>query len=139
MSEEVKDIAASPVSTETLAIPEAPKEYKQTDPAQALSNVFGMYKTPFINLVEKLSNKSARRVLKSLILLPLEDYVPNLKRPEEKAVYQIGEKLLLAKMSLIMEVLLKEEQERVNLLENSKKETSEVAPATEEIKKESNG
>lgn len=102
------------------------------DPMAGIAQMIAAYKIPFVNLVDQLSNKSLRRLLKSLVLLPLEDYFPNLKNKEEKTAFAVGEKLLQAKLTLIHYTALEEqakqaaEREKI-LAENAAKEITEKA------------
>jgi hypothetical protein len=96
------------------------KDQTPKSPMENLSAMVELYKTPFINLVNgKLSNNSLRRLIKALVLMPLEDMPLNFKRKEEKMAWQIGEELMKAKLTLIhytmLEQQMKQEQDRLEL------------------------
>lgn len=83
---------------------EQEKQFEQNyDPFSAPAGLFGLYGPRFLGLVEnKLSNKSLRRVLKSLVMLPLEPLHPNKNNKEEVEAYQIGHKMLEAKYLMML-------------------------------------
>ena len=66
---------------------------KNVDPADAPAMLFGLYYPKFCQGVDMLSNKSLRRLIKSLVGVPLESNTPNLKIQIEKTCFAIGEKL----------------------------------------------
>lgn len=110
----------------TDAITETPQEVeqklikKETSPMEGLAEKVNVMKFPFLNLVDRLSNKSLRRLIKALVLVPLEDMKVNFNVKEEKTAWSIGEELLKAKMTMIHFTLLEheiqKEQERQRIL-----------------------
>lgn len=117
---------ASPEDIEKQLI----KEQTPKDPMEGIANLIFTYKTPFINIVNGLSNKALRRLIKALVLLPLEDFVPYMKEKNEKMAWQVGEKLLHAKLTMIhytaLEEQAKQQEEREKILaENKAKELTE--------------
>jgi hypothetical protein len=113
------------------------KEQIPEDPMAGIAQMIAGYKTPFVNLVDGLSSKSLKRLLKALVLLPLEDFVPNMKRKEEKTAFLVGEKLLHAKLTMIHYTALEEQarqaadRERI-LAENAAKENNTTEVSTVE-------
>lgn len=112
--------AASPADVEKELI----KEQTPQDPMAGIASLIATYKIPFINLVNNASNKALRRLIKALVLLPLEDFVPNMKEQNERMAWQIGEKLLHAKLTLIhytaLEETARQEEEKQKILAEQK-------------------
>lgn len=118
MSEELLNLNSEiPVPSEEvkLEVKEEPKltpEQQEQKQEQQLSFMFDLYASRLIPIIDKLSNKSLRRVLKSAILVPVWDkYTPNLKNEDEKAAYQLCEHLLPIKMIFIEKAMLKWQHE----------------------------
>lgn len=125
---------ASPEDVEKQLV----KEQTPEDPMAGIASLISTYKIPFVNIVSGLSNKALKRLIKALVLLPLEDYVPNMKEKNEKMAWQIGEKLLHAKLTLIhytaLEEQVKQEADRQKILEENKLNESNTVKEIENAK-----
>lgn len=117
----------------------------QKDPMQGLSDMVSLYRFPFFNLVNKLSNNSLKRLIKDLVLVPLEEPTINKNNKEEKTAFTIGEELMKAKITMIHYTMLqeqmKQEQEKQALKSNELASTPEtvvesVVPEQELLVKE---
>lgn len=107
--EENQNVTTAPAEVEQqLLQQQLPKE---VDPVAAATMLFGLYIGRFCNNLEALSNKSLRRVIRALVAQPLEDLKPNLKNPLEKETYAIGEKLLEAKTTIVLDSIYKKHAE----------------------------
>lgn len=104
---------------------DAGKEIKPADIEESASLLFGLYIGKFANTVNKLSSKSLKRLIYSLVAVPLEEARLNLKNEEERTAYQIGEQLLVAKSALIMSTYATEEKNRQALIEKNKQTEGE--------------
>jgi len=123
----------------------------EKSPLEGLADKIHLLRYPFCNVVDGLSNKSLRRLIKALVLMPLEDKIkPNLKRKEEEVAWRWGEEILMAKMTIIHHSLLeheiKKEQERQalavqtpNSVVESKNEQPTVSQDTITKETETNG
>ena len=109
-------VAEVPISSEAAPEPKQPNVLEQA------SFVFGMNIPKFCAIVDKLSNKSLRRVMRAIVAQPLEDLSPNLKNENEKAAYQLGEMLMQAKMVLVMQVMLEQQQKNQEIVDNVNQE-----------------
>lgn len=75
---------------------------KDYDPALAPSSLFGLYAPHFFSLVDGLSNKQLRRLVKALVVYPLEPIKPNKNNDAEVKAYNIGDRMLQAKYLMIL-------------------------------------
>jgi hypothetical protein len=96
------------IKTET---PEDAPAQPAQDPMAQAATMFGMCYPRFIGRIDTLSNKSLKRVIRALIGVPLEEVMPNFKRPEEKEAYLLGEKLLEAKAVIIIHSMYEHQKE----------------------------
>src|ERR1039458_8705782 len=98
MSEEIK-IDRVQIESEMLkeAADAANKELTPATIEESASMLFGMYLPKFASIVNKLSNKSLKRLIYSLVAVPLEEAKLNLKHEDERLAYQIAEQLLVSK------------------------------------------
>jgi hypothetical protein len=105
----------------------------QTPPEEVAASMFNLYLPRFQLMVDKLSNKSLRRVLKALIEYPLVEEETKFSSSMEKETFLVAENLILAKIMMINHTLM---EQQVNL-QNSETNDSVV----EEVKQEneSNG
>jgi hypothetical protein len=101
------------------------KEIKPADIEESASLLFGLYIGKFANLVNKLSSKSLRRLIYSLVAVPLEEAKLNLKNEDERTAYQIAEQLLVSKSALIMSTYATEERNRQAVIEQNKQKEGE--------------
>jgi hypothetical protein len=81
------------------------------DPVGVAAMNFGLYFPEFRRRVYRLSKKSAIRLLVSIMGQPLEDFSPNLKRPDEKQAFAIAQALNESKLVLILDTLYKKNLE----------------------------
>lgn len=84
---------------------------------ESASLLFGLYLPKFTQVVNGLSNKSLKRLLFSLVAVPLEEARLNLKNENEKTAYAIAEQLLVSKSALIMNAAWNEENKKEKLKE----------------------
>ena len=74
------------------------------------SMMFSLYYPKFAQLVDQLSTKSLRRLIKAMVAVPLEEANLNLKIEKERVGYAIMEKLMISKFGLVINTLWQEEQ-----------------------------
>ena len=85
-------------------------QIQQTPPEEVAAAMFNLYLPRFQMMVDKLSNKSLKRVLKALIEYPLVDDETNLSETE-KETFLVAENLILAKVMMINHTLLEQQIE----------------------------
>lgn len=85
------------------------EQINQTPPEEVASAMFNLYLPRFQQMVDKLSNKSLRRVLKALIEYPLVDEDFKFSGELEKETFLVAENLILAKVMMINHTLLEQE------------------------------
>ncbi len=108
MSEEINQIETvdpAQVEAEMLAAAEA----KANDPAEQAAQLFKAYKNSYERSIAKLSSKSLRRLLKALVLAPLEN-APLVNQAEHEA-YFYGDSMLQAKFLMGMKVYMDSAEE----------------------------
>lgn len=98
-------------TTEGKVVDSQEVEIPEDDAATMAAGVFARKYPLWADSVDKLSGKSARRVLKALVGVPLVDPKFNSKNELEKAVYLLGERLLEAKMVVALQTLYEYNQE----------------------------
>lgn len=81
-------------------------EENQTPPQEVAAAMFNLYLPRFQMMVDKLSNKSLRRVLKALIEYPLVEEDFKFSGELEKETFLIAENLILAKVMMINHTLM---------------------------------
>ena len=81
-------------------------EANQTPPQEVAAAMFNLYLPRFQMMVDKLSNKSLRRVLKALIEYPLVEEDFKFSGELEKETFLIAENLILAKVMMINHTLM---------------------------------
>lgn len=126
------DTAEVVQTTETVT--EAPKTEQTTplkDPAEVAAQLYTLYLPRFLGIVDTLSNKQLKRLIKALIETPLMEEQPKFSTQDEKTAFAIGDELLQAKMALVISALFGDVA--MKQLEASQ-ETK-----TEETKEETNG
>lgn len=102
---------SSEIKPEQIEVIEPTTEQLQTDPVASAAMMFGLYYVKFAQLVDKLSNKSLRRLIKSLIASPLEDVKPNFKINEERVAFSMGERLFESKMVIVLDTMYNKQKE----------------------------
>lgn len=105
----------------------------QTPPEEVAATMFNLYLPRFQLMVDKLSNKSLKRVLRALIEYPLVEEETKFSTNMEKETFLVAENLILAKIMMINHTLMEQQVS----LQNSETNDSVV----EEVKQEneSNG
>lgn len=95
-----------------------PKESFADGPATLFTLYWPMLRDKVEN---KLSAKSLRRLIKAMICVPLEDAKLNIKLDEEREAYAIIERLMEAKLVMILSALYEhqEELQKLNDEQNS--------------------
>ena len=84
-------------------------EANQTPPQEVAAAMFNLYLPRFQMMVDKLSNKSLRRVLKALIEYPLVEEDFKFSGELEKETFLIAENLILAKVMMINHTLMEQQ------------------------------
>jgi len=102
------------------------EQLNQTPPEEVAASMFNLYLPRFQLMVDKLSNKSLRRVLKALIEYPLVEEDFKFSNELEKETFLVAENLILAKVMMINHTLM---QHEVDL--QSEKETDTVVKEQE--------
>lgn len=105
------------------------QEMQQTPPEEVAAAMFNLYLPRFQMMVDKLSNKSLKRVLKALIEYPLVEDDTKLSETE-KDTFLVAENLILAKVMMINHTLMQQQvdlqnqQESDSLKSESENETN---------------
>jgi hypothetical protein len=89
-----------PASLESAMIEKA--KSRSEDPAEVAATLFTLYLPRFHAIVDTLSNKALRRLIKAIIEHPLEDQPYHLKEQEEKEAFSIALALVESKFVMIM-------------------------------------
>ena len=84
--------------------------------------MFNLYLPRFQAMVDKLSNKSLRRVLKALIEYPLVEEDFKFSGELEKEAFLVAENLILAKVMMINHTLMQHQEDLQNGKETDKVE-----------------
>lgn len=105
MSEELEEVSSEQIEIQTPDDAEVDKQIQGQSPEDAAAMLFKLYWPIFKNVVERLSNKSLKRLIKAMIAVPLEDAYPNLKNEIEKNAYAISERLLQAKVLMVIHMM----------------------------------
>jgi hypothetical protein len=109
------------------------EQLTQTPPEEVAASMFNLYLPRFQMMVDKLSNKSLKRVLKALIEYPLVEEETKFSSDIEKETFLVAENLILAKIMMINHTLMQHETS----LQNS--ETSDSVKEENKQEKELNG
>lgn len=94
----------------------------QTPPEEVAAAMFNLYLPRFQIMVDKLSNKSLRRVLKALIEYPLVEEDFKFSGELEKETFLVAENLILAKVMMINHTLMQQQEDLQSEKESSKVE-----------------
>jgi hypothetical protein len=89
-------------------------EATQTPPEEVAAAMFNLYLPRFQMMVNKLSNKSLRRVLKALIEYPLVEEGFKFSGELEKETFLVAENLILAKVMMINHTLMEQQTQLQN-------------------------
>lgn len=89
-------------------------EINQTPPEEVAAAMFNLYLPRFQMMVDKLSNKSLRRVLKALIEYPLVEEDFKFSGELEKETFLVAENLILAKVMMINHTLMEQQTQLQN-------------------------
>jgi len=84
---------------------EVDEQLKSQEPEDAAAMLFGLYWPIFQNVVNGLSTKSLRRLIKAMVAIPLETANVNLKLPIEKTAYAISERLMQSKVLMFVHMM----------------------------------
>lgn len=79
--------------------------------ADTTAALFKKFHPEFLARVDRLSNKSLRRLIKAMVSLPLEDAKLNLKMDEEKQAFMVAMNLIDAKNYLMLYTKYKHAEE----------------------------
>lgn len=114
-------LTTDPKAVETAELEKAAAPTEKP-PIEAATEGFRRHFPRFEMCVERLGNKSLRRLLLALMAQPLEDYSINLKRTEEKFAYSLGEAIFQYKMAIILHTLYENQVEIEKLKEDGVKD-----------------
>lgn len=95
------------------------EQLDQTPPEEVAATMFNLYLPRFQLMVDKLSNKSLKRVLKALIEYPLVEDDTKLSETE-KETFLVAENLILAKVMMINHTLMQHQVDLQNQQESDK-------------------
>lgn len=98
------------------------EQLNQTPPEEVAASMFNLYLPRFQAMVDKLSNKSLRRVLKALIEYPLVEEDFKFSGELEKEAFLVAENLILAKVMMINHTLMQHQEDLQNGKETDKVE-----------------
>ncbi len=124
-------LTTDPKAVETAQLEAAAAPTVQP-PIEAATDGFRRHFPRFEMCVEKLGNKSLRRLILALMAQPLEDYTINLKRTEEKFAYSLGEAIFQYKMAIILHTLYENQIEIEKLKEGVNDEASSSGVSVQE-------
>ena len=141
-SEQVLDIVTKPVDAsnvlETVETSEGKIELQQKtdeqlvserDPAAAAGALFALYGTRLYAIVNALSAKQLRRLIKALVVYPLEDQFVNKKNELEMNAYHMATKMIESRFLLTLSAAWEEEEKRKQFVEEQKtKDAKEIIP-----------
>ena len=96
--------AESPPPPETEGTSE-PQTTPLKDPAEVAAQLYTLYLPRFLGIVDTLSNKQLKKLIKALIETPLMEEQPKFSTQDEKTAFAIGDELLQAKMALVISAL----------------------------------
>lgn len=107
----------------------------ETDPGAAAGALFALYGSKFFNIVDGLSNKQLRRLVKALVTYPLEDVFVNTKVPIEMNAYHIGNEMITSRFLATLAHVYEEEEKRKVLTAQQK--AANISPEAEKVLSES--
>jgi hypothetical protein len=116
---EVADQARDTVNGVPIGEPANEQAVNAVDSATMM---FGLYYPKLEMLVNRMSNKSLKRVIRALVGMPLETVKLNLKLQQEKTAYAIADQLIQAKMTLMIHTAYESEMNRQKLLASKAEE-----------------
>jgi len=94
------------------------EQLAQTPPEEVAASMFNLYLPRFQMMVDKLSNKSLKRVLRALIEYPLVEEDTKFSSDLEKETFLVAENLILAKIMMINHTLMEHEMGLQNPVSN---------------------
>lgn len=108
-------------------------------PEDVAATLFKLYQPKFVQLVDRLPLKQARRVLKRLVTYPLADkqYAP--KSEAEKNAWAIGDRLLEAKYVMTIFAMSEQMNKKVSAEAQEEAKIVKVEDVLKENKGEENG
>lgn len=115
-------VASTETPTGTVELHEkTPEELiSEQDPGAAAGALFALYGSKFFNIVNQMSNKQLRRLVKALVTYPLEDVFVNTKVPIEMNAYHIGNEMITSRFLAVLANTYAEEEKRKALTEEQK-------------------
>lgn len=111
------------------------------DPSAAALATFGLFSARFWPLVDRLSSKQLRRLIKALVTGELENVEVNKKNPIEFEAYKLAHQLLQSKyLAILVAAFEDQEKRRVAHEEHLKKQAEQKVSESTELKTgENNG
>lgn len=107
------------------------QQLNETPPEEVAAAMFNLYLPRFQAMVDKLSNKSLKRVLKALIEYPLVEEDFKFSGELEKETFLVAENLILAKVMMINHTLM---EQQIDLQNEEQSDTVKT-----EVENETNG
>jgi hypothetical protein len=80
------------------------------DPIAGAAGIFGRFLPQYKGLVRRLSNRQMKRLLCALIEVPLQKQDYKHPTKEEQAAFLLGDRLLQAKMTMIIHTVLEQQK-----------------------------
>jgi hypothetical protein len=105
------------------------------DPMAGPTALFALYGPQLMALTDKLSNRQLKRLLKYLVMYPLEDIKLNMKNPVEVEAFKIADRLVTSKYLMILGAAF-EDEEKKRLAKEQLKKDSDLASQQSETKEE---
>jgi len=137
----MEELKQPELPTESLTVGDQPapastdqKSLDVANIAETASTTFGLNFPRFCMYVDRLSNKSLRRMIKALVGVPLEDLRPNMKNDAEREAFALGHHCFEAKVALFIDALLTQQQSLAKIDEESKLQQETEAAKPAEIK-----
>lgn len=118
--------------TETLP-PTTEQTTPLKDPAEVAAQLYTLYLPRFLGIIDTLSNKQLKRLIKALIETPLMEEQPKFSTQDEKTAFAIGDELLQAKMALVISALFGDvAMKQLEASQTTNEETKEETNGKEE-------
>ena len=100
MSNTAEIVATTESSNETNSLTTTTEQVTPLkDPAEVAAQLYSLYLPRFLGIVDTLSNKQLKRLIRALIETPLMEQQPKFSTEDEKVAFAIGDELLQANIS----------------------------------------
>lgn len=114
------------------------KQQENQNPEDVASHFFRLYYPVYKNLLGGLSNKDARKVAEHVVQWPLENENPTFTAEAAKQAFQIGIRLIDAKMIMksVVEIQRTQEMLEARAKQEAEKSTKAEIDAVEQVDKQ---